>query len=367
MDTIQRIKSIPIRNVAQWLGIDILRNNKALCFNHSEKTPSLSFNIDDNYFKCFGCDIKGGNIELVAKYRKISNSQAISELEAFLGVSRHYVPSVTRNPTSVRLGRSGASPALSGGFKKTSRKKNGASFSDVYNSFLNLLEFEESCSYLLSRGINPEISRTSNIRTLPKNSQPLIRKLLNLFDKETLISSGILIQKNDSDKPYVSLFSNRLIIPYYDKTGKNILNIQGRNIDSNKNPKYKFLPGVNTPMYYPKIKTDDSVNTLYLCEGVIDALSCIELGLRNPIGIAGVNNFSVDFIDEMYSSKVILAVDQDNAGRTFHRRMYLLFKDNLLDKPYTLNFEKLKEYHSIKGKINDLNELLVIKSNGLIA
>ena len=51
-DKIAQVNSIPVVDAAKALGIEMLRDNKAMCFaRHDGKTPSLSFNVNKNYWK----------------------------------------------------------------------------------------------------------------------------------------------------------------------------------------------------------------------------------------------------------------------------------------------------------------------------
>ena len=60
---IQKLRELPIEQVAQTLGMQI-KKHKALCPFHSDKHPSLSFHVGRNTFKCFVCGAHGGTITL---------------------------------------------------------------------------------------------------------------------------------------------------------------------------------------------------------------------------------------------------------------------------------------------------------------
>ncbi len=66
-------RSVQIEEVVKWLGIEV-HGGKARCPFHNDQTPSLSFK--DDRFKCFGCDTSGDAIDLVAKFRHISTTEA---------------------------------------------------------------------------------------------------------------------------------------------------------------------------------------------------------------------------------------------------------------------------------------------------
>ena len=62
-ETLQRLRDIPIEEVAQQLGLHVTRH-KALCPFHQDKHPSLSFHVRRNTYKCFVCNAHGGTIDL---------------------------------------------------------------------------------------------------------------------------------------------------------------------------------------------------------------------------------------------------------------------------------------------------------------
>ena len=82
MNDFQQIRqSVQIEEVARWLGTEV-HGGKARCPFHKDQTPSLSFK--DGRFKCFGCNESGDAIDLVAKLRHVSTTEAAQLItEAF--------------------------------------------------------------------------------------------------------------------------------------------------------------------------------------------------------------------------------------------------------------------------------------------
>ena len=76
-------QAVDIEEVARWLGLEV-HNRKTRCPFHNDKTPSLSFTKD--HYKCFGCDASGDAIDLVAKMRNVSVTEAAQQIsEVFHG------------------------------------------------------------------------------------------------------------------------------------------------------------------------------------------------------------------------------------------------------------------------------------------
>ena len=64
---IQKLRDLPIEEVAERLGLQVSRH-KCLCPFHDDRHPSLSFSVRRNTFRCFVCGASGGPIDLVMKY-----------------------------------------------------------------------------------------------------------------------------------------------------------------------------------------------------------------------------------------------------------------------------------------------------------
>ena len=110
MSDLDSIKKVPILEVAARLAIPV-KGLKAICFNgHDKRTPSLSFNVRTNTWKCFGaCGTGGSVIDLVMEKEKLSFKEALNWFAAnfFMEVT----PNLTR---SARIRRRKRSPKPAG-------------------------------------------------------------------------------------------------------------------------------------------------------------------------------------------------------------------------------------------------------------
>jgi DNA primase catalytic core len=344
---LEELKNIPITDVAARLGIEISRNGKSLCFKGHNKTPSLSFNLRKNFFKCFGCNIGGTTIDLVKDFMNISTSDSIRWLCREYNFSEN-LKGKKMNENYMRVVKPSQLDS------KQTQKSSGNIFFEVYRYFLNLLDSAEAVQYLEKRGIQSEITKRAGIKVIPKDSRSIKENLKKTFGDETLKKAGIIAESKTGNLYFV-FFKHRLIIPYFNIDG-NIVNLQGRNIDSEDEPKYRLLSGIDTGLYniqcINNIKKGESI---YICEGAIDTLSALQLGLKNPIGIAGVHNFKDESFDFLYPYKVIVASDSDIAGRSFYVKIckeYLKRNKEI----YRLDFEKLKTDYNVNNA-KDLNDI----------
>ena len=84
---IKAVKSrVDIIDVARTYGIEVNKNNKALCCFHKEKTPSLSFHKEKQIYKCFSCGKGGDVISLVAELLNINSFEAAKSINKKLGL-----------------------------------------------------------------------------------------------------------------------------------------------------------------------------------------------------------------------------------------------------------------------------------------
>ena len=86
IDVFEAVKSsVDILDAAARFGVEVKPHNKALCFAHDEKPPSLSFK--DNRFKCFGCGVGGSVIDMVAIIQEVAPLEAVKQLDAMYSLN----------------------------------------------------------------------------------------------------------------------------------------------------------------------------------------------------------------------------------------------------------------------------------------
>ena len=64
---LQKLRDLPIEGVAERLGLRVVRH-KALCPFHDDHSPSMSFKVSKNTYRCFVCGAHGDTIDLVMRY-----------------------------------------------------------------------------------------------------------------------------------------------------------------------------------------------------------------------------------------------------------------------------------------------------------
>lgn len=370
---LQRIKDIPILEIAGRLGLDLKAGKNNPCFKgHGKNTPCLHVYGNTNSFKCFSCGIGGTGIDLVMQCLNIDTAGAINWIKTQYGIQDTY-----KHPTG-RTGRVFTGTLRGNGYKTTSGadktlygasmhvlndikkpiipdngKKDGREYAEIYRAFLDILPRKEAAEYLKNRGLTADIILESDIRAIPKDfdSTPLKDR----YGIDTLLNAG-LFAISKSGKPYPVFFSHRLIIPYFDTDGETILTLQGRNIDTKEEPKYKFLSGIKIPVYNLRGIADAEQNgkKVYITEGVIDCLSCYKAGMFHPLAIGGAMNKAIyepEIFNRLGNLEIIIATDRDKAGQTFYRDFLKRYKDIFLTLPKVIDWDR------IQGA-KDLNEAL---------
>lgn len=349
--TIHEIKDIPILDVAHRLGIEVI-GLKANCFAHEDSNPSLSFNKQDNYFKCFGCGIGGSNIDLVKHRLNVATGEAIQWFERQYKLNNKTEQELDHNQKGQLSTQTLKShPQVPHSSFNRVQRKDGRQFSVIYRELMDMGDAEGAFSYLGKRGIDAELVQKYGIRVLHPAKAEILKER---YDMQTLLASGLFARSGKTGAPYYTLFAHTLVFPYFDHDGETILTLQGRDIKGKSSHKYQMLPGIETVPY--NLQALNTEKYIYLCEGAIDVLSALKLGLKGPLGIAGVNNFKDHYFELLASFDVIIASDSDSAGHQFYLEMVKQFLKRG-KKVDVLNWKKLKADYGVDVEVKDLNDI----------
>ena len=86
MDLFTQIKmAVPVKEAAEYYGLEVNRGNMVCCPFHADRTPSMKLNED--YFYCFGCGASGDVIDLAARLFNLSGYDAAKKLAADFGIT----------------------------------------------------------------------------------------------------------------------------------------------------------------------------------------------------------------------------------------------------------------------------------------
>lgn len=192
---------------------------------------------------------------------------------------------------------------------------------------------EEKCKKLISDG---------KVEKWAEDAKPksLASKALDFLDNRNLTNSGVYYVCTEGK------YCNRLIIPFMFED--EVVFFQGRSLSDEHFPKYLNTEGIKAQeILHP---FDFEADTLYITEGVLCCKTLIQLGY-NATCINGSNPSRSQMIQlKQFEGKIILAMDNDDAGWNAMRKFDDLRK-KLLMPTFDVVIPKLKDWNdmSVKG------------------
>ena len=243
---IEKLRDLPIEEVAEYLGMQPDTHHKALCPLHDDHHASLSFNRRKNNCRCFVCmDRSLGTIDLVMKVLHVDFPRACWWLADRFGISlqgrkpawggsqqtanRPLGTASTKGEATPRRGEATSPPSFDA--SRYARFFEHPWLGDEARRFL----FEE-------RGLDERVVRWC--------------RLSSWQDREG---------------------THWLQIPYFDTEGK-LIGMQNRNLDHGK-PRFRFPYGAKCGIYnLPVIGRMKSGDDLYITEGCSDCWAMLSAG-----------------------------------------------------------------------------------------
>ena len=319
---------------------DLNEKHKALCPFHYDHAPSFSVNQDKQIYKCFSCGESGNVITFVQKYNNISFQEAIKLLADNAGIS----------------------VALDTPKKQSAYEK----FYDINDTALkyyknNLISSvgEEAYKYLTDRGLTKELINEFNIGLSTGNK--LSAMLENKHNVSDLLKIDITKEINGN---IYDTFQNRIIFPVIDED-KNVIAFSGRKYlkdDLNDVTQPKYLNTKETIIFRKSNVLYNINNSLQeikkqkeiiITEGFMDTIRMSSIGYKNVVALMGTA-FTKEHLDKIisYKCKVVLNLDQDNAGKTATITIGDLLTKNNIDVSVIVfdDYKDSDEYIVNKGK-----------------
>lgn len=337
MKDLDQLKRYPIIDLAKSLGLEV-KGKQARCYNtqahaHGDRNPSLGFDINRNRYKCFSCGVEGSTIDLFMGVRGLEFSEAVKELESYLGLS---------NPNKTRA-NSDFKPYKQEDYPKPQIEPINKQFSYIYEELLNTCKLDkESRDYLNARGITDKtIERFSltSINDYQKTNQHLKEK----FNKEELQQAGLFNNEN------LIFYKNKIVIPFIED--KKIIYLRGRYFDNGNaqtdGAKMLGLKGHTTKRLFNAEILKNLKDKVYICEGEFDTIILEQEGY-NAVGLLGTTNFSQEMTELFKGLEVVLALDNDKAGKEGTKelaKMFLLKGQKVKSKQLPENIKDITDYY----------------------
>lgn len=302
--------SLSITRVAEALGLPV-KNGRCRCFfpmrhAHGDRTPSLSISESKGVYRCWVCpDVSGDVIDLVQQHRQCSFPEALGWLvDEFRPWNNQNNAVMKKNATETSLVQYPESRPWpeSENISPVLRQK-------VILSFLKKLspvENTPAAAWLVRRRLFKSIWQKMKLRYLD-DYEGVANALQDEFGVEVLQKAGLF-----NKKAHLRYYKHRLIFPYLDTKGSASY-FQARSIIPGIVPKEQNLIG-KVPYPYNVSALDSVPGWVYLCEGVVDTLTFLWRNMP-AVGVPGVSAFKAEWVPLFKEKKVVIAFDQDEAGR----------------------------------------------------
>lgn len=289
------------------------RNHKACCPFHAEKTPSFVVNPERQTWHCFGACSEGGDLFTFAqKMHGWDFKEALRELAAEADVQLR--PRTPEQKTAAdRLDRLR-------GLVNTAAEL-----------FQNRLELDDASAvrrYIgAERGLSDETSRAFQLGYAPESWDWLLNSLRRLgYGDDDIVEVGLAV-RNESGRVY-DRFRNRLMIPIRDERGR-VVGFGGRALDAEEGAKYINSPqsalfdksgllfGLDTGR-----RAIRESGTVVIVEGYMDVIQAHQAGYHNVVAQMGtaMTENQIRLVAPRHASRIVLALDADEAGQSAARR-----------------------------------------------
>ena len=267
------VKSVPILIVAKSLGLE-LAGRKARCFNtksHQGKTdenPSLVFFPEYGRYKCYACGVGGDAIDLIRGVLKCGFREARSWLETLS--DKAITRSVQSRETPCKVSR-----------RPDERAQDV--YAALYELTLEIQPGHPGGQYLEKRGIDLDLAVANHV-TYIDDADQVWSELESSFDSESLNAAGLVSQAGNF------LFARHHLLFFYFLDEWPVY-IQARSLTRDSGPKELSLAGVTSPSPYNIDLLREPQSSVHVCEGCIDTLSALQLGLPACLVSRGPQGF----------------------------------------------------------------------------
>jgi len=263
---LQKLRDLPIEGVAERLGLAVNRH-RSLCPYHDDHTPSLTFNVAKNTFRCYACGAHGGTIDLAMEVLKMTFPEACYWL-----ANEHNVILTEYKPKEPKRE-----------VKPFDAKRYARYFEHPWLS-------PNACKFLFEkRHLHPAVVRYCRLNS----------------------------------------FRDSLQIPYYSQDGK-LIGIQRRYMGADPaEPRFRFPQGKGCHLYnLPVLKMLRPEEDLYITEGSSDCWAMLSAG-HKAIAIPSATLFNKKEMEQEFAAAHIIengnAVhiypDNDAAGENLYSEL----------------------------------------------
>jgi DNA primase len=276
-------------------------NHKGLCPFHQEKSPSFTVSQTKQIYHCFGCGEGGNAIGFIMKVQGLNFPEAVRQLAANAGIT---IPE-------------------SGSVSISDPKEAYYKVNAYANWFFQqqLTTHSSVQAYLAKRGISTEIREKFELGYAPDSFEMLCQFLQGKgVPQEKALDLG-LVKPGQRGGSY-DFYRDRVIFPIHGARGR-IIGFGGRTLKAGDEAKYINSP--ESPVYHKGSELYGlhlaksaiaKTRRVFVVEGYIDAIACVQLGLENtvaPLGTA-LTTTQVQVLQRL-TDRIVLMFDGDGAGQ----------------------------------------------------
>lgn len=335
----------------------------------TDNNPSMSYDKKAGKYHCFSCDSMANIYDFIKKDNGLTtDTEAFNVLqsiypniERYNGNNDDLVQNRTLTPVqvidNVEINTDyDFTNFINENSKKVIDSQKYIKDADTENPTIDAKYMVASFVYknCISRGLTKETIKKSKIAVADNGFNDVVADYKELESKSP---------KQDQYK---------IIIPMLDSQGNCnsfIAEIINRNKTDRYNPKYlkpSTTGGLVIPLYNEYYLKTDTPTTIFITEGVYDALSIEQLGY-NAIALLGIGNARLEALLKHYkpNANIVLMLDTDKAGRdTTKSILSMLDTLSMQSIKYIDSIDLLKNHKSI-ADCKDPNEMLLKDSKEL--
>jgi DNA primase len=278
------------------------KSYKGLCPFHREKTPSFTVDRGKGLFYCFGCGTGGDIFKFLTLTERFTFPEAVEHVASRVGIE---LPKK----------------------KRTSRESDKDDLLEVMDeaseAFHQALGWGDNPAkrYLTERAVPQEIVEKYGFGYAPDSWDYILTRLARKHGEKKLETAGLAMPRKTGNG-YYDRFRNRLIIPIHNESGT-VVGFGGRSLDGS-DPKYLNSPESEifnkSRLLYNMHRSKDAMRRIdraILVEGYFDAISIDHAGVPGVVASMGTSLTSGQAsLLRRFTTRVVIAYDGDNAGRT---------------------------------------------------
>jgi len=289
------------------------RSFVTLCPFHNDTHPSMQIAPEKGIAYCFVCQTGGDIFSFYQSIEGVDFRQALNDLAERTGVT---IEAMAPASSVEKDEKERARACLEGAEKFYTEK---------------LKSTKKAVDYLKGRSITGERAKTFGIGYAPDSFSDTYQHLLKKgFSRKEILTAGLGVQKELSEGKIYDRFRNRIMFPVHDARGQ-IAGFGGRTLGEDD---AKYINSAEGPLYnksqilYGLHLAKESIREtkkVILVEGYFDVIACHSVGIANVVAASGTAlTEQHSKILKRYADKIILCLDQDQAGRDASERAFKL-------------------------------------------